>query len=464
MQVIIGENIEVRNATEEIRKWCKDNLILSNPDYTKKARMGFWVGNTPRTISLYTIRGNDLILPFGLCRKILSMSKGAVISTTFRDKVDVNYQKAHIPLYDYQLDAVKGVLEKQYGILQAPAGCGKTQMGIALCVMMGRRALWLTHTKDLLNQSKSRAEQYINPELLGTITEGKVNIGECITFATIQTMCNVDLDTVKDEWDVIVTDECHRVAGSPTAVTQFSKVLNALRARHKYGLSATVHRADGLIKATYALLGEVVYKVPDEDVAGRIMKVEVSPRGTGIGLSYDYLNSDGTINYAKMITYLAENKERNEQIAGDLVDNADHYNLILSERVIHLKTLYDMLPSKLRAQAAVIDGKMTSKAAKEEREQAIEDMRTGKKRYLFATYQLCKEGLDIPRLDRLYLATPQKDYAVITQSVGRVARTFEGKDQPVVYDYVDNTKGLIKSYKLRCTTYRKAGCRIMEEP
>ena len=78
---------------------------------------------------------------------------------------------------------------------------------------------------------------------------------------------------------------------------------------------------------------------------------------------------------------------------------------------------------KLRAQAAVIDGKMTSKKRKAEREQAIEDMRTGKKRYLFATYSLAKEGLDIPRLDRLYLTTPQKDYAVIVQSVGRIART-----------------------------------------
>ena len=462
MEIVIGESIVVKDPSERIQKWCKENLILSNPDYTKKARMGFWVGNTPRTISLYSTRGNDLILPFGLCRKILYLGSGAAISTTFKDKVAIDYHGAKIPLYDYQREAVNVVRQKQYGILQAPPGCGKTQMGIALCVMYKRRALWLTHTKDLLTQSKKRAEQYINPGFLGTITEGKVDIGECITFATVQTMCNMDLDKVKDEWDVIVVDECHRVAGSPTAVTQFSKVLNSLRARHKYGLSATVHRADGLIRATYAILGEVVYKVPDEDVAARIMKVDISPRSTGIGLSYDYLNSDGTINYQKMITFLAENTERNEQIAGDLIDNAGHYNLILSERVAHLKTLYDMLPPYLREEAAVIDGKMTSKTAKQEREQALEDMRAGKKKYLFATYQLCKEGLDIPRLDRLYFATPQKDYAVIAQSVGRVARTFNGKDQPVVYDYVDNTKGLIKSFKLRCTTYRKAGCRILD--
>ena len=105
---------------------------------------------------------------------------------------------------------------------------------------------------------------------------------------------------------------------------------------------------------------------------------------------------------------------------------------------------------------------MTSKAKKVEREQAIEDMRTGRKRYLFATYALAKEGLDIPRLDRLFLTTPQKDYAVIVQSVGRVARPFKDNQQPIVYDYVDNIRSLLKSYKQRCTSYRKCGCKIIE--
>ena len=90
-------------------------------------------------------------------------------------------------------------------------------------------------------------------------------------------------------------------------------------------------------------------------------------------------------------------------------------------------------------------------------------MRSGDLLFLFATYALAKEGLDIPRLDRLYLPTPQKDYAVITQSIGRIARTCEGKGEPVCFDYVDNIKSLVKAYKRRCTSYRKAGCRFIEE-
>lgn len=456
----IGSTIKITDPSQEIMDWCKSNLVLVNPDYQKKVRMHLWVGDTPKQLFLYSMNGNDLILPFGCLRSILPLLEGDW-KKLYRKPVKVDFG-GKVPLYEYQEEAVAAMLINHYGILRSPAGSGKTQMGIALAAALGVKTLWLTHTKDLLTQSKARAAQYINSDLLGTITEGKVDIGQSMTFATIQTMCKVDLEQYRDEWDCIIVDECHRVSGTPTAVTQFSKVLNSLRARHKYGLSATVHRADGLIKATYAMIGEVVWTVPDEAVKNRVMTVHVHPKGTGVGMSASFLNSDGTVNYARLITYLTELEIRNKLIMADLLENRNHFNLVLSERVGHLKELYSMLPPELKAQAAVIDGSMTSKVKKAEREQAIEDMRTGRKRYLFATYALAKEGLDIPRLDRLFLTTPQKDYAVIVQSVGRVARTFKDKQQPIVYDYVDNIRSLLKSYKQRCTSYRKCGCEIIE--
>ncbi len=447
-----------------IEKWCKENLVLPNPDYAKKARMGFWLGNTPKTLSLYEIDGNDLVLPYGCFNEILRLCPlMAEVRMDFVEHERIDYG-CTLPLYDYQQKALNALVECGKGILQSPAGSGKTQIGIATAVALGARTLWLCHTLDLVKQSKSRAEQYMSPSLTGTITEGRVQIGKAITFATVQTMCNLNLSQYRDVWDCIIVDECHRVAGTPTAMTQFSKVLNALAARHKYGLSATVHRADGMIAATYALLGGIAYQVPDAAVRDKIMTVSVLPRATHQGLSREFLDTDGTIIYAKLVNFLADRYPRNNLIVADLVANRDHYNLILSDRLTHLETLMNRLPPDLRKQAAMIDGKMTSKKAKAFREQAIEEMRQGRKRYLFATYSLAKEGLDIPRLDRLYLTTPQKDYAVITQSIGRIARTFEGKGEPIAYDYVDDgIQYLVRSYKKRCTTYRKCGCKFIEQ-
>lgn len=444
--------------------WCKKNLTIPNPEYAKKARMHFWLGNTPKNLTLYEQQGDNLILPFGTLRNLPPcIAQESTFQSVFPAPVSVFYGVTDVPLYDYQEIAVQAMYEAKYGILQSAAGSGKTQMGIALVKKFGKRALWLTHTLDLLKQSKARAELYMSSNLIGTITEGKVNLGKGITFATIQTMSKLDLARYKDFWDVIIVDECHHVAGSPTAVTQFYKVLNSLSARHKIGLSATVHRADGMIEATYAILGRVVYAVPDEAVKDKIMEVGIKPIGTGVEISYECLNTDGTLNYTKLVTYLCTNRNRTHFISSYIVAEADHSCLILSDRLEHLEQLMTSLPQSMRKHAVMISGKMTSKKGKAEREQAIADMRTGKKKYLFATYSLAEEGLDIPRLDRLFLTTPKKDYKVVTQSIGRVARIFEGKQDAIAYDFVDDIGYTVKCYKKRCTTYRKNGCYFIEE-
>ena len=770
MTVIVSNNIRITDPSPEIITWCQKNLILANPDYAKKARMGFWLGNTPTQLYLYESHGDSLILPFGVLRDILPYISSAKVFNAFTERTEVDY-KCSVPLYDYQQKAVEVLKEQHYGILRSPPGTGKTQIGIALTAELGTRTLWLCHTLDLVKQSKERAEKYMGKNLTGLITEGKVNIGSGITFATIQTMCKLDLTQYRDMWDVIIVDECfpentmiqtphgevpiqyivpgefvvtrndftgklelceveelqirelkgelvkvtltngkemvcttnhpvftkngykkagdltnddevrmlrknfrhldiepnptirhskrgkttplfqrmfnnvenlkfnvdrktegdcstddakdklcsrictnedeqsydktrnkredvnhiktdgaqtnysrwkwarinhspndanrefipvrsssrvrctnqvktrglshslqnrhstthgensnrgrwwfslfskgsdnryekngvltkvrvasvevlksrcdgtfnglcenhkvynlsvthnhnyfangvlvhncHRVAGTPTAMTQFYKVLNSLSARHKYGLSATVHRSDGMIVATYALLGDIVYTVPDEAIEDKVMRVGIKPVSTGVPISRACMNTDGTLNYTKLITYLCESDERNDVIHECLVAESDKSCLILSDRLEHLSLLMGCLPLRMRDKAVMISGKMTSKKGKAEREQAIEDMRTGKKKYLFATYSLAKEGLDIPCLERLFMATPQKDYAVITQSIGRIARVCEGKDTPICYDFVDNIGYLQKSFKKRCSTYRKNKC------
>lgn len=456
----ISADLRVKNPPPALVTWCKNNLIMDNPDFQKLEHMGKWTGNTPRRLCLYKIDAGDLILPFGTLREILPMVKaspyGCAVETDFPAPRPVDYA-CTVPLYDYQAPAVEALAAAKYGILQSPAGSGKTQMGIALIARLGLKTLWLTHTADLLKQSYNRAALYMDKSLFGTITAGKVDIGAGITFATVQTLAKQDLDQYRDVWDVVIVDECHRVAGTPTAMTQFGRVLSNLAARRKYGLSATVHRADGLVKCTHAYLGEIVHTVPASAVAGKVMTVHIRPRLTGVPLARRCLDTDGTLVYAKLLQYLTEHPDRNRRIVTDLAANATHYNLILSDRLDHLRALMDTLPDELRADAVMIDGSMTSKRGKEAREAAIEAMRSGERHYLFATYRLAKEGLDIPRLDRLYLTTPQTDYAIITQSVGRIARTFPDKDTPVCYDYVDDAVYLERAWKKRCRHYRKGG-------
>lgn len=453
MIVRLNSSIVIEEPSDEIKAYCQENLVIANPVYAKKLRMNLWTGNTPKQLYLYETHGYKYILPFGVLKDILPLLTNTEIIKEFPKAESVDY-KGTVPLYDYQEIAVEECYKANYGILQSKAGSGKTQMGVALITKFGKKALWLTHTLDLLDQSKKRAERYIDNSLIGTIQGGKVNISDGVTFATVQTMANLDLSKYKDIWDVVIVDECHKVCGTPTALTQFYKVLNNLNARHKYGLSATVHRADGLIKATYSLLGDIVYQVPDEAVEDKVMKVGISIIDTKVPMSHKALNTDGTLNYARYLNSLALDEKRNQLITTLLEVNSEFSQIVLSDRISHLTAILNALPDELKEKTVLLTGK----SDKSYREKSLDEMRDKKKSILLATYSLCKEGLDIPCLERLILATPQKDFAVITQSIGRIARTYEGKTTAICYDLVDDNLYAKKSFKNRCTTYRKNGC------
>lgn len=461
MKVTISNEIYIQDPSPELIHWARENLIIPNPEYSKKQRMGLWTGNTEKQLYLFYVDGDTLALPCGTGKEIRRFITGeTVIQQDLADNGIINYP-GQVPLYEYQQTAVEAMRKAGCGILQSPCGSGKTQMGIALATRLKRKTLWVTHTADLLTQSYERAEQYYPAELLGKIAAGRVQIGSHLTFATVQTLSKLDLLKYKYAWDVIIVDECHRVSGTPSSMKMFYRVMSSLAARYKYGLSATVHRSDGLIKSTFAVLGDVKYQVPDEAVAEKTMQVRILRRDTGIKINRCCLDTDGTLIYSKLMDYLTENEKRSSRILEDLIRNKDHYNLILSDRLLHLRQIMAAMPFEIRQYAVMIDGSMTSKKARAERVRAIEAMKAGDKHFLFASYSLAKEGLDIPRLDRLYLTTPKKDYAVVTQSIGRIARVFDGKADAVCYDYVDNIQFCENQWKRRRTSYRKAGCEFL---
>lgn len=150
---------------------------------------------------------------------------------------------------------------------------------------------------------------------------------------------------------------------------------------------------------------------------------------------------------------MSQDEERNNLILNILKKCKNNYTLVLADRV---KQLY-FLQEKL-GYGNVIDGK----TKKDIREKAIEEIRKGKEKVLFATYGLAKEGLDIPRLDRLILASPHRDKATIIQSIGRIERKFENKNNPICYDLVDPIKYFLGMYKSRKNYYKKNNNKLLE--
>ena len=457
MEITLDEKLRISNPTPSVEKWCREHLVLDNPDYYKLERMGKWTGNTPQTICLYETVGNELWIPFGCAEKIWRLCVKNVAWNVRISPIRPFYYESHINLYPYQEKAVTEALRMKHGILVMPCGSGKTQCGLEIIARIGGRALWLTHTKDLLNQSKKRAESVLDNVGCGMITEGKVDIGEGITFATVQTMANIDISGYRDYWDIIIVDECQHCAGSPTKVTQFYKVMSNLCAKHKIGLTATPKRADGLEASMFALLGGIIHEVSREDVVHTTCPIKVKQISTDWYPTDDVCMFDGTIDYNKVIESMINDEDRFYKIMDVINDIPDgNPTIVLANRIAYLE---DMRVN-YEKRCVCLSGQGQSKKAKEERKQALEDLDNCEIDCIFATYQLAKEGLDVPNLRYVVLATPEKDETTVIQSAGRVGRKAEGKDYGTVIDFVDNF-GMYKGWaSKRRTYYKKIGAEI----
>ena len=457
MKTTISNEIIVEHPSKELLAWCEENLVYKNPDYYKKLRMGLYLGNLPSKIYMYKRNQFLLYLPFGTLKRVWKFIKDSPYEVKFKAKRI--FPVSSIRLYDYQEKAVENLLRGKSGILISQAGSGKSLVMLELICRLGYKALWINNKIDLMSQAYNTAKDYIKNVTFGKISGGKIDIQD-ITFSTVQTLANIDLEKYKDEWAVIVVDECHQCCGTPTKVTQFSKVLSSLSARFKFGCTATLHRSDGLEQTCRDLIGDVIYEVPKEEIADKIIKSQIYTVKTSYKPSYKVRNADGTIkNFAMFINELCEDENRNEIILKYLRENINNHCLVLSDRVSHL----NYLRRKLK-KGVVIDSKMTKKEDKIKRRKALEDMRSGKENILFATYSLAKEGLDIPILDRLFLTTPKKDLTVVIQSVGRIERRYDGKTLPIAYDFVDSREVMLeKMYTARKRIYKKNGNIIKEE-
>lgn len=438
MKVIVCEEIWVAEASDELIEFCKNRLVVPNPDFFKRLDAGRSVYGIPSKFQLYSQFGYMLGIPFGMSAELwrTGLLKGADVNVQF-SPVRAQEYASDVRMYEFQERAVASMLDAKNGILESPCGSGKTTMGMEIIKRIGGRALWITHTSELLHQSKRTAERMFGTDGIGTITAGKICAGERITFATVQTLSRIKLEQFKTVWDIIIVDECHRVSGTPTQITMFYKVLSGLCARYKFGLTATPFRSDGLSVCMHAMIGELVHTVTGSDVAELVCPVRVERVPFDLYLpSSQIVGVDGTLNYASLIRGVVEHEERNEFLRQLIrwYHDMELNVLVLSERVAHLETMKDMI------------GRGTI-------------VRSGKKNtddsLLYATYALLSEGFDKPELDVLVLASPIKNERLVIQSCGRVARKSEGKKNGLIIDIRDSL-GIFQGYgKQRDRIYKR---------
>ena len=158
---------------------------------------------------------------------------------------------------------------------------------------------------------------------------------------------------------------------------------------------------------------------------------------------------------------IVDSTVRNEQIKEDVkaAISLGRTPLILTKLKRHVDVLKDVLED-CADHIFVIYGDNSKKENTQIRE-VMTSTPSNESLILIATASKVGEGFNFPRLDTLMLAAPVKYEGRLTQYVGRLNRTYEGKKDVLVYDYVDShIRFFDRQYKNRLKTYKELGYRI----
>jgi len=422
--------------------------VLPNPEWAKQERLlasgvKRWRDpKIPRELLLYrveAVRSRSMFaVPAGVLPKAMDAYEGRALPAHLRD---------------YQREAVAALVPWDCGLLVAPCGAGKTQVGCGILQHLDATAgnwpsLVVVHTKDLAAQWVARLKALGVRAYLACGTDAfKAALGaiaeradySSVVVSTVQTLARQEYG---GKWNVVIVDEAHHVPA-----TTWTGVLARLDWSRIYGLTATPDRADGMTAAMLAWLGPIRYSVDRAllQAEGNTVLPAIVRVDTGAFCE----SSD----FGDMVGELTSNAARNALIARTVRAHGSWPQMVLTSRVEHAECLAVLL-SGLEAggRVAVMTGGTKG------REAILDDARAGRIDVLIAT-QLADEGLDVPGLCAVHLAAPSRAAGRIEQRVGRIMRPAAGKGVPVVYDYVDDDSLMLSQWRSRWKVYKSIGCK-----
>ena len=423
--------------------FLKEELNFANTEFFIKKKSGRNTFETNRYFKLVEETESQIIIPRGFIGKLFRFCKESHIDFEFRDERKLT---PPIPfgfnatLQNHQLKVINTVSKKDFGVIVAPPGSGKTVIGLKIIVDKGQPSLILVHRKQLLEQWTERIEAFLNiPKRdIGVIGQGKAKIGEQITVATIQSLPK-ELESVQNKFGTIIVDECHHVPAET-----FRNIIEKLQTYYLYGLTATPFRKYNDGKIIFTHLGEIIANIQSSEVEN-YKQAKILIRNTEFDIPY-HSKTDSFETLSKILVHdISRNKLILEDIKTEL--NQGKKAVIITERKEHIDTLYLFLKQSYEVIGLSGDDSETSKKAK------WKILQDGNFQVLITTGQYFGEGTDLQNISCLFLVYPFSFEGKLIQYIGRVQRS---EINPIIYDYRDyKIDYLNKLFLKRNIYYRK---------
>ena len=255
LQIKLDHSLHLNRTgiTPGLINFLKENLNFANTEYFIKKKTGKSTWGTQQYFKFIEETDNEIIIPRGFTGKLLRYCKKQKIDCEFLDARDKNESvnfSTNLCLRSHQEKAVEASKRKEFGVITAPSGSGKTVIGLKIIAEKKQPALIIVHRKQLLEQWVERTEAFLGipKKEIGRIGAGQTRTGKALTIAMFQSLGKyIDKQETQEfirSFGTIIIDECHHIPAET-----FRNTISKLSPYYQYGLTATPFRkgTDGKI-------------------------------------------------------------------------------------------------------------------------------------------------------------------------------------------------------------------------
>jgi superfamily II DNA or RNA helicase len=242
-------------------------------------------------------------------------------------------------------------------------------------------------------------------------------------------------------YDMVIVDEVHQCKSH-----ELKKIMSLSHAHYKFGFTGTLHINDIDNWNTKAYIGPILKEYPSGLLAdqGFISKCNVK------AILINYLNKT-TGTYRDIKDVIFRNQFRLKFIA-ELVQSLDHNVLLLVGLLDEGHMLKKCLETYTKKEVVFLSGKDDVDIREEWRQKM---MKGNSNIALIATYGIMAQGINIPNLKYMVMASPFKAKIRVLQSIGRTLRKHDDKQEgSFVFDICDQVKFLKKHGEIRHKFYQ----------
>lgn len=435
MDLVIGNLVtKVVTATVEEQSWLADYLVFKEKVYNPWRRK-----YDEKVTKLYhSIRAD---FPAGYTRTVMEQAKAKGFTVQVADgrtapcKPDPNadlewlrhHPAANVDPITHQIDSVLAVHRRTRGIIKVPTGGGKTEIACGIAKSLPCKWLFLVHRADLLKQTKERFEQRCPGEVAGVIGDDQFTIGR-FTVALYQALhprlARKDPAVLAflNSVEGLIVDECH-VLGADGF---WAIAMATPNAYWRVGLSGTpLQRGDKRSTFVVAALGPIIYSVS----AKLLQEIGVLSRPTITFTTVKQEASRPTWQgvYSENIM---RSGERNRTVLA-MVKRAAKPCLTFVAQLNHgelLKKLFE----KNKLKCEFISGKESTEQRAAAKERLIR-----RDIDVLLVNVIFQEGVDIPSLASVVIATGGASPIAALQRVGRGMRATKSKTTLEVWEIFD---------------------------